>query len=172
MIATVRGRWTSKLKCRPEFPFGQALLADAQSRRRVMLWKMARPGASTRAGSFDPRVVWRFLWLTENVTRVEAQVDPRHARREKRLRLPRARGLRAASVSAHLWSFRGQRTRRPRTNEPDPMRGEANATQYLRDTYKNETTGPTSKAARARRGPPQAHNSRPIPPRVALHKEP
>ena len=154
---------------------GQSCSSDSASRnarstRRRPAFEMARPGASTRAGSFGPRELWRFLWLTENVIRVGTQVDPRHARREKRLRLPRARGLRAASISARLWSFRGQRARRCALTSPIPCEGsERHKEQYPRDTYKNETT---SKAARARRGPPQAHNSRPIPPRVALHKEP
>ena len=58
-------------------------------------------------------------------------------------------------------SFRGHRARRARaTNEArSHARGsERHEEQYPRDTYKNETTGPTSKAARARRGPPQVRN--------------
>ena len=58
-----------------------------------------RTGSSWRVHArrlVGPRVVWRFLWLTENVIRVGTQVDPRHARREKGLRLPRTRGLRPA----------------------------------------------------------------------------
>ena len=51
----------SKPKCRPELLFGQALLADEGSRRRRSAFEMARPGASTRAGSFDGAMWHRFL---------------------------------------------------------------------------------------------------------------
>ena len=156
---------------------GQSCSSDSASRnarstRRRSAFEMARPGASTRAGSFGLRVVWRFLWLTENVIRVGTQVDPRHARRRKAsLAPPRGRAPCRIYLSTPM-VIPGATRAPPRTNEPDPMRGEANATRSSTCEARIKTRPPTSKAPRARCGPPQAHNSRPIPPRVALHKEP